>query len=518
MLISMASLAMASCSEGLSTWRGGDSREMRTNVYSESSGLTRSSSPENSDRMLHSLYEDFSVVECIEDLPSGISGRGPETKGRIISTGNITSARNSFIVEGFLDSEQAKENPHFIDGITCTYANGEWRWPEGCTPVWRDSVSTILWSYSTRYGLDSENDNTTISISPDDTDAMLIHYSHPEGGHADEGSFCRTNDLLVAYNNEIREFTPDGKIKGGKDNSFSINFQHALAAVKFSIEDGAIPSGVGVKRVILSGFSCEGDCIARGSGDGSGRVSFEWTPGSDKSRTFVENTEINDIRSGSLSGTQALFMIPQSLDGIKLTVTFVKSGYEVNRSILLGSASDVWQAGKSYTYKIKATVHFPGERLRIGESFRIKGFAHAGGTNSLGPFEAIGVNKIAIWMNHSYRENSGHGSAKYYLASGDGQKNTIGSSLSFDLLPVPGTESIPYMGGDGIPETYVGVHNLGENAASGWEMYDISGFRDFCIVCHSYSSSNDGRWEGEFSLFIIQEVVNEDITDLLTGQ
>jgi len=153
-----------------------------------------------------------------------------------------------------------------------------------------------------------------------------------------DASASNQTDLLVATHKEISYNDAKGKV--------SLDFDHACAAVKFNIYKTA---GVGeeksviVKSVVLSGVKNQGDYYYNNVDTKwqslSGSASYTLTTGD-----VSLSTEKQELPCGYL------FLIPQSKEGLTLTVSYTVNGGEELSHVFNLTGS--WAAGVEYIINI----------------------------------------------------------------------------------------------------------------------------------------------------------------------
>jgi len=154
-------------------------------------------------------------------------------------------------------------------------------------------------------------------------------------------------DLLVATHKAISFNDAGGKV--------SLDFDHACAAVKFNIYKTA---GVGdksviVKSVVLAGVRNKGDYYYNNEG-----TKWQFLPGTDSNTYDGYSSASYTLTTGDITLTTDkqvlpcgyLFLIPQSKEGMTLTVKYtVNGGTETSYTFNL---SRTWEAGTEYIVNI----------------------------------------------------------------------------------------------------------------------------------------------------------------------
>lgn len=440
------------------------------------------------------IFEDQSKGLALYEYVSDMDDDRILTKGNMIGRNNISTSYGRFTVDGYLETDT--EDSHFIKGTACAYSEGKWFWQDAESPLWRNGIKTVLWSYAP-YGKDY-----SFIVDTGNIRTAGLEYVSRNNGISD---FTNSYDLLVAFNDEMRHFDENGDFKEGETNGYDTKFYHSLAALKFGLTVEGVGEGVDIRRITVSGLYDSGRCDIFGNGEGSGAVEFDWKTEGERS-SFTENVDIKKLQEGyCTSGDGVLFIVPQNPDNVQITVEFLKNGHNIVKTLDISAPDGGWQAGKSYTYLLKAIVHTPGEEVEIDYSFSVKGFKNAGGIHRIGPFETSGARKIGIVLSQNYKERSGFGSAEYYVENNDGSKNSKEDDIFYDYLPLPEVESSPYAGGDNVPEHYFGAAPV-TGGGTDYHVFDVTGYGSFYIVCHSFSSANDGRWSGIFQKLYFLDV------------
>lgn len=151
----------------------------------------------------------------------------------------------------------------------------------------------------------------------------------------DTDAFNQT-DLLVATHKDISYNDAKGKV--------SLVFDHACAAVKFNIYKtaGVGEKSVTVKSVMLSGVKDQGDYYYN--------EDTKWRSLSGSASYALTTGDITLTTSKQVLPCGYLFLIPQSKEGLTLTVNYtVAGGTETSHIFNLTGA---WEAGKEYIVNI----------------------------------------------------------------------------------------------------------------------------------------------------------------------
>lgn len=230
--------------------------------------------------------------------------------------------------------------------------------------MWLNKVPLTFWCWNGTAVFSSEPSYTLAS-------GKLDFGYKLQGTDADD-------DLVLAYNSEVRAFYENGENAGKIDASHSsgsrtdqkvdIHFYHALSEVNFVIcvesgDDSFDPSLV-IKRIEIGNVSSSGTCTADGNlFTASGySTAFGWTPSTTKSsfsQDFGPQTGTGSNWTDALLGSpqkayrktgSSFYMIPQALGtGATLKIVFSDDTYRET-----SFEADNWLPGKYYTYKLAA--------------------------------------------------------------------------------------------------------------------------------------------------------------------
>lgn len=343
--------------------------------------------------------DDFSISEYVGRISD--ASECPGTKGTEITTFKINQSGKQFTMEGWGKVSAHKGAPevvtHHIDGLTTTYSGSAWNWDGGADPKWINENDLYLWS-----------------IYPVGAISPTINYDGetPANIASFTGYTANGTDLLLAYNDEARQFEKDAKGNHSYDGNgiltdniigdptVNIHFYHALAEVRFVLEttmDGADVHSitlchVGADGNIVTageGIATTGDCVATGSGTGTGSVSFAWSNQGTKKPLHYEFTNTQSVAGGYAStGDGVNFMIPQTVQSndIKIIVQFSKYGGSKYYTKVIDFPGVTWNAGYYYTYKLKiGEFHVPGELLPISTApIVLNGLKNSGASGTTG--------------------------------------------------------------------------------------------------------------------------------------
>jgi len=214
-----------------------------------------------------------------------------------------------------------------------------------------ESLSAFSMNYTEDYKYDfkktdgSWNTNTWPDIGNDtkidfyayNAGNLLWKSGNPYLSFTMDASAFNQTDLLVATHKAISYYDAGGKV--------SLDFDHACAAVKFNISKtaGVGEKSVTVKSVVLSGVKNQGDYYYNNVDTKwqslSGSASYTLTTGD-----VSLSTEKQELPCGYL------FLIPQSKEGLTLTVSYTVNGGEELSHVFNLTGS--WAAGVEYIINI----------------------------------------------------------------------------------------------------------------------------------------------------------------------
>lgn len=342
-VIGAAAAAMLSSCAKVEMTEGGKALDPNQIAFSVRSGLqtqpgTRAGSEEEQPAMLlggqgeDTLYLHPSVV---------VNDRGfsmPDTRGVPVTKDNISSFTVIAKVHG---SETLYMNEVEVtrqgDSDVWTTSGGKHFWPDEKTTLDFYAYSNLIFA---------ENDNPYspgVSSLTCEGGRLGFSYIVPNGTGGSDAE--RQPDILFALASANRSQTQDG------DGTVILNFQHALAGVKFVASN---VTGSTIKTITLKGLQGEGTCTYD-----AGTGTFDWQTGGDE-RDFSQTFDVE--LSGQQTGEQPItderpkttfMMIPQTLEGVTVEVTLVETASGESFT-LTGSLAQTgpWEAGKIYTYAI----------------------------------------------------------------------------------------------------------------------------------------------------------------------
>lgn len=339
-VIGAAAAAMLSSCAKVEMTGGGKALDPNQIAFSVRSGLqtqpgTRAGSEEEQPAMLLSgqgedtLYLHPSVV--VNDRGFGMSA----TRGVPVTKDNISSFTVTAKVH---ESETPYMNEVEVtrqgDSDVWTTSGGKHFWPDEQTTLDFYAYSNLIFA---------ENDSPGVSSLTCEDGRLGFSYIVPNGTGGSDAE--RQPDILFALASANRSQTQDG------DGTVILNFQHALAGVKFVASN---VTGSTIKTITLKGLQGEGTCTYD-----AGTGTFDWQTSGDE-RDFSQTFDV--ALSGQQTGEQPItdkrpvttfMMIPQTLEGVTVEVTLVETASGESFT-LTGSLAQTgtWEAGKIYTYAI----------------------------------------------------------------------------------------------------------------------------------------------------------------------
>ena len=275
------------------------------------------------------LYLHPSVV--VNDRGFGM----PATRGVPVTKDNISSFTVTAKVHGSNDPYMNEvEVTRQGDSDVWTTSDGKHFWPDEQTTLDFYAYSNLIFT---------ENDSPGVSSLTCEDGRLGFSYIVPNGPEGSDA--VRQPDILFALASANRSQTQDG------DGTVILNFQHALAGVKFVASN---VTGSTIKTITLKGLQGEGTCTYD-----AGTGTFDWQTGGDE-RDFSQTFDVE--LSGQQTGEQPItdkrpvttfMMIPQTLEGVTVEVTLVETASGESFT-LTGSLAQTgtWEAGKIYTYAI----------------------------------------------------------------------------------------------------------------------------------------------------------------------
>ena len=260
------------------------------------------------------------LQEIVSDnLSQPFGDTEPDTKGTVVTTGNIATVYGQFGMEGFIDNpeEIGLTDDKYVIGGKVAYSNGTWTLTDksGKEYPWLRNVSYSFWSFAP---MAHSGTFAYVTAAGKREKMTITDYEMPT-------SIQDQKDLLVAFN--ARSYPEDKKGK-----AVDILFRHALADIRFDVSPIS-EYGLTVNEITISGANSKGDCVISSTDlYKSVEAGFDWT----------SNTSADFTMAGA---ADHFFMIPQNFSG---TITISLS----NGKTLTTALKTNWLAGKYYTYKL----------------------------------------------------------------------------------------------------------------------------------------------------------------------
>lgn len=287
------------------------------------------------------------------------------TKATATTTESINQKDQTFAINAYADS--AYQDPgtkvsysagEYFSGLVAKHDGTKWNTTEA--KYWINGVNLRFWSYAPV----TAKGERTITAPGMLASKLSFTYKVP----APNGTSDATDeeDLIFAYNSEIRSFSSDGTMKGSKSQYVDIHFYHALSQIMFAVspDDGSFDvDGLEIESIKLANTYDSASCEFNGEAH-----TFTWSSyGSKTDYAQTLQAGFKTLPDGWTAGTykdskneyklynctNAFFMIPQSVADVKLSVTFkrLSDNTTITKDITLDGQ---WQAGKYYKYKISA--------------------------------------------------------------------------------------------------------------------------------------------------------------------
>lgn len=317
-------------------------------------------------------------VADTRSLPITTDGSATNGTQSPLSIRNIGFTMNAYADEAYHDNETNTDysaGKYF--GKTVSYSGGNWTIADD--PVWLNDVNLRFFSWA------PSSPAGTLAINKDDTDCnnaqMPFTYTAAAPSvSTDPMTTASTSDLIFAYNSQKVAYNTSGTKTSGNEE-VSIKFNHAMAQIRFclSTDDGTFGKSIKLISVKVKNEPVGGSCEFNGDGTLSAGTLFSWTPSTTKG-DFLQ-TFTNAIFPGPpASGTEViptgwvkssytknsntynlytctgdiLFLVPQkNFTGKKVDVT-IQEGTDDPITLTASIPDGSWEAGKYYSYKIKA--------------------------------------------------------------------------------------------------------------------------------------------------------------------
>lgn len=235
--------------------------------------------------------------------------------------------------------------------------------------LWLNKVNIHLWCYSP-LDLDTAASGV-LSVSTPSTGSDKLQFTYAMPSAVAGSDATNQKDIVFAGNSESRSLDGD-KISGHtssnpaykrEDNEVDVVFYHPLSEIRFAVSptDGSFDTErLGIGEVTIGNISGSGKCSF------TLPSTFAWSDlgAADKQYSQAYNATFASKPDGWTAGTfgdsqtiyvcdNAFFVIPQTLTGRVLTVTFKRlaDGSTITKEANLSGS---WLPGKYYTYKLEA--------------------------------------------------------------------------------------------------------------------------------------------------------------------
>lgn len=263
----------------------------------------------------------------------------------------------------------------------------------------KDNLTRFWCRWPAAGELDSDDEGRCVVTLPDkDSEIMNFTYQMPVPVSTKPYTDAtRQKDILFAY--------AEKKYDGGS-NLVDIKFNHPLSKVCFCVspDDGSFDTNLIIKDISISGVPNGGSCGFHGKGqitNGGSNPMFVWS-GQSGSSTFRQTYNVSFSGNGVPAGwddnnryksqsdskdynvyyaeddikkehplkkytcENAFMMIPHTLSGASLKVTFGNTGTGSDIPVSVDLPEDTWYPGYYYCYKISAATI--GRTIKVGIS------------------------------------------------------------------------------------------------------------------------------------------------------
>ena len=312
------------------------------------SSSASSRAAETSQFELYPVHDDGNIVEVTEtvtDMESAGSRAGAITTDNIKESGFSMDGYVVAPVEGAAD---------FMKGAKVEWNPTANRWVVGNDQCfWYHEMEHYFWAYTGTL----QNFTSAATTTPPHSTASFDYTNNGEV------------DLIMAHTTQHYSET-DGVAEHNNTAIQSLVFDHALAGITFGNlttiflqhkEDGSTEDAY-TGRAFVTNVSIvtytEGKCEVTNKASNN---TFEWTPTTSKTTdgktTVVDREAITIHTPGETS--EMHFVIPQAKSGCKLRITVFDTKKLEAKAFYFDiptSVSSAWEAGKSYTYNLNATI------------------------------------------------------------------------------------------------------------------------------------------------------------------
>ena len=254
---------------------------------------------------------------------------------------NIAASGSAFIVRGSASegSTWASGTAATIFGGTTVTSNGT-KWSYSPLKYWYPSHA-----YHFRAVWPASAFGTSGATYTDGLDGNASITGFTVGTNADVDLLL--SDLVTATTDEAG--VPTSGITSGK---VKLTFGHILSKVNVSVAQPDATADLRINEVKISGM--------KGSGEYSGTsTSGTWTligSALSHSKSFSTAQMLDGTNFSPIWGTDGLFLIPQSLSGITLSVTFQEGASGTPQTLTANLGTSSWLQGKDYEYKATLTA------------------------------------------------------------------------------------------------------------------------------------------------------------------
>lgn len=318
-----------------------------------------------------------SGTKALPITTAGAATNGTETPLDIRDLGFTMEAYADAAYHDNETNEDFEAGIYFTKSVACTKGTPD-VWTIEDEPDWINGVNIrfFCWSPIATSGTRTITPSTTVG-----SDELQFSYVYTpiSAAYTSEAA----EDLIFAYASNKAEYgdtygeSDYGELKDGSTDEIDLTFNHALAQVRFclSTDDGTYDKSLKLVSITLKNEPNGGNCVFDGGGSIADGTMFDWTPSTTKvnfTQTFdaefpgtgtpetipddwVKSKYTEDSIDYNLYTCtgDVLFLVPQEFTGKKIDITFQKGTAEpftLEASIPDGT----WEAGKYYTYKIKA--------------------------------------------------------------------------------------------------------------------------------------------------------------------
>lgn len=283
-------------------------------------------------------------VMTFDGIENNLSQEDAGTKGAPICAGNFELYDGQLALKALWDQSAFIDDFLHLDGTGWAAGKGKYYWPAS-------DASIDFWAWApakTEYGTGNFKspviENGTMKFSY----GLEEHVGDADGFYNDAK---HQPDLL--YVRSLQHTKEDN------GNTISLEFQHALAAVKFMIKTNS--EGY-VKSVSLLNVNSNGDCVYTPAKTGESG-SFIWTAdnaplsgmeGTEYTQSFEEdNLSANASKVVTEDDKGTVFMmLPQTLGVQKIRIVYHETKF--NRDMVFTGLipGECWAAGKTYLYTL----------------------------------------------------------------------------------------------------------------------------------------------------------------------